>query len=1407
MRWHSFKGIHHPFKPYSTARDLVHLITKPPAPRLRFVPEISMSNLRLLSMGAALMLLPSISAGTCASAVIPTDGNGVNGNGIQTSAGGLTIRSGTEPDKALHIQVIGTKRPGTSLASWCPIGQCDASDQTIWQDTLMEVHYTEVPEGIRQDFLVNVPPVGPGPLQVVLGYSKGFRCTLEDRSGVRFDQGPRSISHTYSGLKAWDACGSPLVSWMSFDEDQNILTLNVHDQGAPYPITIDPVASTPSTLLVGTIGGGRFGKSVNTAGDLNGDGYSDVVVGARDAAQGQAGEGLVYLYYGSSNGIGTTADLVLEIDQAGASFGNSVSTAGDINGDGFGDLVIGAPNWESDAAIPQEGAIFIYYGSATGINSVPDETRRANSANKYMGWSSACAGDINNDGYSDIITGGWLAAYGQSNEGAAWVFLGGPTGLAAAPVHRLERNQGGAQFGYSVAGAGDVNGDGYSDVVIGAHGFDVNVVNDGGTFIYHGGPNALGAALNPPPTTVFTGPAGSTRSAWAVSTAGDVNGDGFSDIITGHYNNDIGGPFQEGTAFVHHGSASGIDPVPATILQSGQANGWLGRSVATAGDMNGDGYADVLVGAVTYSNGQANEGAAFLFLGSATGISTAAHRIFELNIGGSNVGESVGVAGDVNGDGFSDVIVGAENYSGALTGGAAIYLGGTESMATASAVQLTYAQAGAHAGWSVAHAGDINGDGYSDAVIGACDASSGQAGEGLVYIHMGTTTGISAVPDLTLQINVAGARFGASVSTAGDVDGDGYADVVVGAPNAGGTGRVYVYMGSPPGLNPAPALILTGTAGSEFGASVMTAGDVNSDGYADLIIGAPGTDGCQVHLGSISGLIATPHINFTAPQPGSRFGHAVSTAGDVNGDGYSDVIIGAPLFSNGQVDEGAAFVYHGSDSGLVDVADRQLELNVAGSNMGVSVAGVGDVNGDGYDEVALGGDLHSAGQLNEGRVTIYRGAPTGITTVLNNFFSNVDGARLGFSVAEAGDVNGDGYADVVAGAPFITQTLNEQGRIYLWLGSPTGLGNQRIITGSTPDARLGWSVTGGGDLDGDGYSDLLAAAPFDSPALLEEGSVFWHEGNEGLSLDRLTRQYLADLVSPLSTNSLDFAVSNYFGVGHRSRSHIQRTGARIVWEVVFEGQPFTGSPITNSTLSSGMGAAFTDLVTPGIELKELVLKQPGHIRYKWRLRLEYPLNKLIDGQRYSRWYYGFASGTGDIGILPVELLRLQGSAIEEGNLINWSTASEQNSDHFEVQRATDVEHFEPIGQVGAQGTSQAMVDYEFLDASPPQGLAYYRLRMVDTDQATEYSPVIAVDRHSAMVRIFPNPVEDKVYWTTPGASTVQVYDMFGRRVLEASARPGAAPNLDVQDLPAGTYSLRFLDQAGSPFATGRFLKL
>jgi hypothetical protein len=199
------------------------------------------------------------------------------------------------------------------------------------------------------------------------------------------------------------------------------------------------------------------------------------------------------------------------------------------------------------------------------------------------------------------------------------------------------------------------------------------------------------------------------------------------------------GQSNEGAAFVFLGSASGIaDGNPATAaaqLESDQVNGWL-VNVAGAGDVNGDGYADVIVGAYGYDAGQSDEGAAFVFLGSASGIAdgnpaTAAAQL-ESDQVNARMGGSVSGAGDVNGDGYADGIVGARSYdAGQIDEGAAfVFLGSASGIAAGNpataAVQLESDQAGAQHGFSVSGAGDVNGDGYADVIVGAYHYDAGE---------------------------------------------------------------------------------------------------------------------------------------------------------------------------------------------------------------------------------------------------------------------------------------------------------------------------------------------------------------------------------------------------------------------------------------------------------------------------------------------------------------------------------------------------------------------------------------------------------------------------------------------------------------------------------------------------------
>lgn len=443
--------------------------------------------------------------------------------------------------------------------------------------------------------------------------------------------------------------------------------------------TVPPgrVASAADWIAEGNQSFAGFGSSVATAGDVNGDGYTDVIVGASAYANGQTGEGRAFVYHGSAAGLSTVPNWTAEGEQAGANFGISVGTAGDVNGDGYDDVIVGASFYDNGQT--DEGRAYVYHGSASGLATTPSWIAESDQPNAVFGYSAHAAGDVNGDGYDDVIVGSMAYDNGQLDEGRAYVYLGSPRGLRRDAAWTAEGNQPGAQgicacFGYSVGTAGDVNGDGYDDVVIGAPFYD----------------------------------------------KGENN---------------------EGRAFVFHGSAQGLGKRPVWMAESNQANAYFGRSVATAGDVNGDGFGDVIVGANLYDDGEQDQGAAFVYHGSSSGLSSGARWIGQVDLGGVWFGSSVATAGDVNGDGFSEVIVGAPNWwRTPSTGGAAFaYFGSASGLPAApnwmGLGQGTYVAA--QYGTSVGTAGDVDGDGFDELLVGAQHETNGQFFEGLAYGYNG----------------------------------------------------------------------------------------------------------------------------------------------------------------------------------------------------------------------------------------------------------------------------------------------------------------------------------------------------------------------------------------------------------------------------------------------------------------------------------------------------------------------------------------------------------------------------------------------------------------------------------------------------------------------------------------------
>lgn len=453
----------------------------------------------------------------------------------------------------------------------------------------------------------------------------------------------------------------------------------------------------------------------------------------------------------------------------------------------------------------------------------------------------------------------------------------------------------------------------------------------------------------------------------------DMNGDGYDELV-------VGGSAPN-RVYVMLGGPDGwglnlrLGTTPSVIVYTGDNAGDLaGYGVAGVGDVNGDGFGDLLVGAPFNDIAGANAGAIYVVLGSATLTSTnlGTFPIMIGEVAGDEAGRNVAPAGDVNGDGFQDMLVGVPNQDATGANAGAVYLvlgSGTISNASlGSKIKYTGEAAGDLAGTSADALGDMNGDGYTDFVVGASSNDDGVSQGGAAYVVLGSTTPTSG--SLGEQVQYSSAvpfnSAGQEVSGAGDFNGDGYADVMISAPGA--TPGVYLVLGSATPVSSSLAGIIF-YAGAH-GANIVTplkymaqAGDINSDGFGDVLIGAPNDSMNGANSGAVYVAYGTANpVNTTVSSlpvlggaaASDSLGSAVRGNGDANGDGLADMILSTTGNDEAGSNAGGAYVIFGDQTPL---AYRERQRLTNAGNLPAILFDVPGVRVDFTNGALVGGDV------------------------------------------------------------------------------------------------------------------------------------------------------------------------------------------------------------------------------------------------------------------------------------------------------------------------------------------------------------------------------------------------------------------------------------------------------------------
>lgn len=832
-----------------------------------------------------------------------------------------------------------------------------------------------------------------------------------------------------------------------------------------YTDSIQKVSDTQGNFLGTLDNSDLFGDALTDVGDFNNDGVPDLLVGTHKDDDGGTDRGAVWLLLMNSDATVNTAYKISDTQGSfggtlddSDEFGRSVTSMGDINGDGITDFAVGA-DLDDDGGTDQ-GAVWILLMDSGG--TVDSETKISEisggfggtlDASDLFGRSVTAIGDLDNNGFMDLAVGASRDDDGGTDRGAVWIlFMDHDTVADEQKISDTDGNFTGIldnddRFGVKIAGIGDLDNDGVEDIAVSCELDDDGGTNRGAVWI------------------LFLNTDGTVSSYTKIS---DTQGS-------------FGGTLDDNDNF--------------------------GSSLAFLGDVDGDGVGDLAVGAWNDDDGNTNRGAVWILYLKTDGTVKGETKISDTqgNFPGTLdnddlFGSSVTSIEDLDGNGINDLAIGARADDDGGTDRGAFYVLFMADSCDTVCIEVDAAQKISDTlgnftdtldnndlfGASVANIGDLNGDGIDDLAVGAEDDNAG-ANRGAVWILFMNSNGTvnSQVKISSGTGNFSGSLsdgdlFGSAVCGIGDLNNDGVPDIATGAvgDDQGGSNRgaIWILFMNANGTVNSHSQIASGTGGfsgslansDNFGKSIALLGDLDNDGVQDLAVGAyrsdvGGTDRGAVWIlfmnsnGTVASQaqIASGTGSFTGTLDNSdNFGNNMAALGDLNGDGNEDLAVGANLDDDGGSNRGAVWILYlnsnGSVSSHAKISDTQGSFSGTlddSDNFGQSLAALGDVDHDGIVDLGVGAWNDDDGGTNRGAVWLLYLTTSGtvashfkISDTQSNFAGTlVDGDQFGVSLAGYGDFDHDGDPDLVVGERQDDDGGTDRGAIWVVFLSDTCL--------------------------------------------------------------------------------------------------------------------------------------------------------------------------------------------------------------------------------------------------------------------------------------------------------------------------------------------------------------------------------